>query len=95
MELVAKFGSKVDVTSLQRELTNFVDVADLAGLIGNLDLVITVDTLQAHVAGALGKEVWIMSPPPPVAVTVPCRWQVPPQRASRAAGCRCRPAAVG
>ena len=32
----------------------------LAATIANLDLVITVDTLAAHVAGALGKPVWLM-----------------------------------
>jgi tetratricopeptide (TPR) repeat protein len=37
------------------------DFADTAGLIANLDLVITVDTSIAHLAGALGKEVWILS----------------------------------
>ena len=33
-----------------------------AALINNLDLVITVDTSIAHLAGALGKKVWIMLP---------------------------------
>ncbi len=32
----------------------------LAAVIANLDLVITVDTLAAHVAGALGVPVWVM-----------------------------------
>jgi tetratricopeptide (TPR) repeat protein len=38
------------------------DMADTAALIMNLDLVITVDTVVAHLAGALGKEVWILLP---------------------------------
>lgn len=38
------------------------DFAELAALISNLDLVITVDTGVAHLAGALGKPVWIMLP---------------------------------
>jgi len=37
------------------------DFADTAALIDNLDLVITVDTAMAHLAGALGKRVWIMN----------------------------------
>src|SRR3954464_10638515 len=38
------------------------DFADTAGLIANLDLVICVDTSVAHVAGALGKPVWVVLP---------------------------------
>ncbi|WP_330995697.1 glycosyltransferase family 9 protein [Burkholderia territorii] len=37
------------------------DFADTAALIECLDLVITVDTSVAHLAGALGKPVWILS----------------------------------
>ena len=36
------------------------DFADTAALIGNLDLVITIDTSVAHLAGAMGKPVWTM-----------------------------------
>ena len=38
------------------------DFADTAGLIENLDLVITVDTAVAHLAGALGKQAWVLVP---------------------------------
>jgi ADP-heptose:LPS heptosyltransferase len=38
------------------------DFADSAALVANLDLVITVDTATAHLAGALGKPVWILTP---------------------------------
>jgi tetratricopeptide (TPR) repeat protein len=37
------------------------DFADTAALIENLDLVISVDTSVAHLAGALAKPVWIMN----------------------------------
>ena len=37
------------------------DFADTAALIAGLDLVITVDTSVAHLAGALGKPVWMLS----------------------------------
>ncbi|MDB5911367.1 MAG: hypothetical protein JWP22_42 [Ramlibacter sp.] len=42
-----------------RELTDF---AQTAALVEALDLVITVDTSIAHLAGALGKPVWILVP---------------------------------
>lgn len=38
-----------------------VDFSDTAGLIENLDLVISVDTSTAHLAAAMGKPVWIMN----------------------------------
>lgn len=37
------------------------DFSDSAALVAQLDLVITVDTSVAHLAGALGKPVWILS----------------------------------
>ncbi|KJV09619.1 hypothetical protein VZ95_10315 [Elstera litoralis] len=40
----------------------FSDFADTAAAIQALDLVITVDTSVAHLAGALGKPVWILLP---------------------------------
>jgi hypothetical protein len=38
------------------------DFSDTAALIAELDLVISVDTVVAHLAGALGKSVWILLP---------------------------------
>ncbi|QWD81746.1 tetratricopeptide repeat protein [Polynucleobacter sp. MWH-S4W17] len=47
------------------ELINCVhllnDFADTAALMGCLDLIISVDTSSAHLAGALGKPVWILN----------------------------------
>jgi tetratricopeptide (TPR) repeat protein len=43
------------------DLTKFItDFADTAALMSELDLIITVDTATAHLAGALGRPVWTM-----------------------------------
>lgn len=46
--------------TVAREVETLVDFADTAALIARLDLVITVDTAIAHLAGAMGKPVWIL-----------------------------------
>ena len=38
-----------------------LDWTETAALIDTLDLVITVDTAVAHMAGALGKPVWLLN----------------------------------
>jgi tetratricopeptide (TPR) repeat protein len=43
-----------------RDVQKAADFADTAALIARLDLVITVDTAIAHLAGALGTPVWIV-----------------------------------
>jgi tetratricopeptide (TPR) repeat protein len=40
---------------------SLTDFADTAALLANLDLVIAVDTAVVHLAGALGKTVWVMN----------------------------------
>jgi ADP-heptose:LPS heptosyltransferase len=47
------------VTNFARQIRDF---ADTAALIGEVDLVIAVDTSVAHLAGALGKPVWLLLP---------------------------------
>jgi len=42
--------------------SDLTDFADTAALVSCMDVVITVDTSVAHLAGALGKEVWILLP---------------------------------
>jgi hypothetical protein len=39
----------------------FHDFADTAAFVANLDLVVTCDTSVAHLVGAIGKPVWILS----------------------------------
>ncbi len=48
-------------TALVDPMDEVGDFADTAALIAALDLVVTVDTSVAHLAGALGKPVWILS----------------------------------
>ena len=45
--------------------SRITDFADTAALVETLDLVIAVDTSVAHLAGALGKTVWILLPHAP------------------------------
>lgn len=47
------------VVVLDEYLNTFMDTA---GAIENLDLIITVDTSVAHLAGAMGKPVWLLLP---------------------------------
>jgi tetratricopeptide (TPR) repeat protein len=51
-----------DYPGLQQHSLLLKDFADTAALISELDLVITVDTAIAHLAGAMAKPVWILLP---------------------------------
>ena len=48
--------------ALHRHEHELNDFGDTAALVESMDLIITVDTSVAHLAGALGKEVWILLP---------------------------------
>src|SRR6202012_4945867 len=48
-----------DIVDLTEHLTDFVETA---ALMSCLDLVITVDTSVAHLAGALGRVAWVLLP---------------------------------
>jgi Flp pilus assembly protein TadD len=50
-----------DVSGLLDVANRLHDWADTAALIAGLDLVIAVDTAVAHLAGALGKPVWMLN----------------------------------
>jgi hypothetical protein len=54
-------ASGLDIVDLAQD---FVDFCDTAAAISHLDLVISVDTSVAHLAGALAKPVWLMIPKP-------------------------------
>lgn len=62
-----KAPREADLPALQRlplldATEQLDDLADTAGLIANLDLVISVDTAVAHLAASLGKPVWLLLP---------------------------------
>jgi ADP-heptose:LPS heptosyltransferase len=69
----AFFGLQTEIRAADRAqmalpaFVNFVDLSpaigdfvDTAAIIANLDLVIAVDTSVAHLAGAMGKPVWLL-----------------------------------
>ena len=57
---VADMNRRSNVHDLRDSISDF---ADTAGIISQTDLVISVDTATAHLAGALGKPVWTLHSP--------------------------------
>ena len=55
-----EIGALANPAALLNPMGGVRDFADTAALISNLDLIISVDTSVAHLAGALGKPVWIL-----------------------------------
>ena len=62
----AGIAASQPIVRLGNELENF---GDTAALVSALDLLITVDTAVAHVAGALGKPCWVLLP------HIECDWR--------------------
>jgi ADP-heptose:LPS heptosyltransferase len=54
---VKQLGTRVHIIDLQDEQKDF---ADTAAIVANLDLVISIDTSVVHLAGAMGKPVWVL-----------------------------------
>jgi hypothetical protein len=56
---IAKYFGRAPLVSLGPELN---DYRDTMAVLDQLDLIVTVDTSVAHLAGAMGRPVWIMLP---------------------------------
>ena len=65
LQVGPRSGEIADLFDIPDRAASLPDFAATARLVAGLDLVIAVDTSTAHLAGALGKEVWLMLPHAP------------------------------
>ncbi|MDA8048671.1 MAG: glycosyltransferase [Rhodospirillales bacterium] len=68
---LAEFPNAVDFTK------DLKDFGETAALLSHLDLVLSIDTAAAHLAGALGRPVWVMLPRPADWRWLTERWDSP------------------